>query len=71
MTVETKLPYDKDYISQFSQKRNEPEWMESFRTQALQHAERLEIPKPDKTNISKWDFSNFKHEVGGKEIASR
>lgn len=70
MTVETKLPYDKDYISQFSQKRNEPEWMESFRTQALQYAERLEIPKPDKTNISKWDFSNFKHEVGGKEIAS-
>ncbi|MFC2947175.1 Fe-S cluster assembly protein SufD [Virgibacillus sediminis] len=61
MTVETKLPFDKDYINQFSQERNEPEWMKELRFEALDQADSLEMPKPDKTNISKWNFSNFNH----------
>lgn len=61
MTVETKLPYDKDYIEQFSTKRNEPEWMRNLRLQALEQADALEMPKPDKTKIGKWNFSRFKH----------
>lgn len=61
MTVETKLPYDKDYIEQFSKERNEPEWMRGIRLQALEQANTLEMPKPDKTKIGKWNFSRFKH----------
>src|SRR5699024_193790 len=61
MTVETKLPYDKDYIEQFSKERNEPEWMRDLRLQALEQADVLEMPKPDKTKIGKWNFSRFKH----------
>ncbi|RKQ35475.1 Fe-S cluster assembly protein SufD [Oceanobacillus halophilus] len=71
MTVETKLPYNKEYIEQFSTSRNEPEWMKTLRLQALEQAEELEMPKPDKTKITRWNFSNFKHEyTEGKSIES-
>ncbi|GAA0588866.1 Fe-S cluster assembly protein SufD [Virgibacillus siamensis] len=71
MTVETKLPYDKDYISQFSQNKNEPEWMRDLRLQALEQADSLEMPQPDKTKINRWNFSRFKHEaVQTEEISS-
>lgn len=70
MTVVTKLPYDKDYISQYSSGKNEPEWMKSLRLKAFDQAESLEMPKPDKTNISKWNFSKFKHSAEGQAINS-
>ncbi|GAB4072826.1 Fe-S cluster assembly protein SufD [Barrientosiimonas marina] len=71
MTVETKLSYDKDYISQFSQENNEPDWMRDLRLQALDQAESLEMPEPEKTDITKWNFSSFKHNVPKSEtIAS-
>ncbi|WP_330948938.1 Fe-S cluster assembly protein SufD [Virgibacillus sp. MG-45] len=62
MTVETKLPYEKEYIVQFSEGRKEPEWMKSLRVQALEQAETLEMPKPDKTKIGKWNFTRFAHD---------
>ncbi|WP_067727218.1 Fe-S cluster assembly protein SufD [Oceanobacillus damuensis] len=61
MTVETKLPFDKDYINQYSQDRNEPQWMKSLRLNALELADTLEMPKPDKTKIGNWNFNNFNH----------
>src|SRR5699024_5993771 len=71
MTVETKLPYDKDYINQFSQDNNEANWMRDLRRQDLEQTESLEMPQPDKTNITKWNFSNFKHDAAkGEKIAS-
>lgn len=70
MTVETKLPYDKDYIKQFSEERNEPAWMSSLRLDALEQADTLEMPKPDKTKIGRWNFSRFKHAAKGEEISS-
>ncbi|MFD2761497.1 Fe-S cluster assembly protein SufD [Lentibacillus juripiscarius] len=71
MTVDTKLPYDKEYISQFSQEKSEPDWMRELRLQALEQADALELPKPDKTKIGKWNFSNFKHDAAEAEkIAS-
>ncbi|MBY7144003.1 Fe-S cluster assembly protein SufD [Virgibacillus sp. NKC19-3] len=70
MTVETKRPYDKDYIEQFSQARNEPEWMRSLRLQALELTDTLEMPKPEKTKIGKWNFSRFKHTAEGESISS-
>lgn len=70
MTVETKLPYDKEYIDQFSKERNEPEWMLELRLQALEQADALELPKPDKTKIGKWNFSQFKHTATGAAIQS-
>ena len=70
MTVKSKLPYDKAYVEQFSNNHNEPEWMTSIRLQAFEQAQALELPKPDKTNITRWNFSEFKHHAQGEVIPS-
>ncbi|WP_164216598.1 Fe-S cluster assembly protein SufD [Virgibacillus sp. YIM 98842] len=70
MTVVTKLPYDKDYIDQFSKDKNEPEWMRNFRLQALEQAESLNMPEPDKTKIGRWNFSKFKHTATGEAVTA-
>ncbi|MED3943974.1 Fe-S cluster assembly protein SufD [Priestia megaterium] len=59
MTIDTKLPFDQEYISSFSKEANEPSWLLDLRLQALAKAEDLALPKPDKTNISKWNFTAF------------
>src|SRR5699024_3517622 len=46
MAVETKLPYDKDYIEQFSASHNEPAWMKDLRLKAFEQSETLDMPKP-------------------------
>lgn len=70
MTVKSKLPYDKAYVEQFSNNHNEPEWMTSIRLQAFEQAQTLGLPKPDKTNITRWNFSEFKHHAQGEVIPS-
>ncbi|GEN29822.1 Fe-S cluster assembly protein SufD [Cerasibacillus quisquiliarum] len=71
MTVDTEQIYTKEYIKQFSKDRNEPEWMKTLRLQALEQSETLDMPKPDKTNIVRWNFSRFKHDyVEGEAIQS-
>ena len=45
---------------------NEPSWMTELRKKALKLTETLEMPKPDKTKLRKWDFDSFKqHDVKG------
>ncbi|MBM7570979.1 Fe-S cluster assembly protein SufD [Aquibacillus albus] len=70
MTVDTKLPYEKEYISNYSADRNEPEWMKSLRLRALELVDTLPMPKPEKTNITKWNFDKFKHQSEGKKLDS-
>ncbi|WP_226580243.1 Fe-S cluster assembly protein SufD [Halobacillus litoralis] len=70
MTVEVSLPYDKEYVTQFSQGLQEPEWMKNLRLSALEKSESLPLPKPDKTNISKWNFTEFDHHVTSDQIDS-
>ncbi|MCA1024025.1 Fe-S cluster assembly protein SufD [Halobacillus litoralis] len=68
MTVEVTLPYDKEYVTNFSQGLQEPEWMKNLRLSALEKSESLPLPKPDKTNISKWNFTEFDHHVTSDKI---
>lgn len=70
MSVETKLRYDQEYVRSFSDKRNEPEWMKQLRLEALDLTESLEMPRPDKTRITRWNFDNFKHGIAGEAIES-
>lgn len=70
MATETKQPYEKEYIEQFSEKQNEPDWMKAFRTQALEISKNLEMPRPDKTNISKWNFTKFSLEAEKNKLDS-
>jgi Fe-S cluster assembly protein SufD len=70
MKTMTNSPFDKKYIEDFTAKKNEPAWMKELRLVGLDLAETLELPKPDKTKINRWNFTNFKHGVEGEKIDS-
>lgn len=59
MTVETKLSVNQDYVRSFSQEKGEPEWFTKLRVDAFQKAEELPMPRPDKTRITTWNFTQF------------
>ncbi|RPF50347.1 Fe-S cluster assembly protein SufD [Aquisalibacillus elongatus] len=69
MTVDTQLPYDKEYITQYSERRQEPQWFRDIRLKAADLAEDLPMPKLEKTRIRNWNFTNFKHDVSGDEVS--
>lgn len=59
MSVETLL-FDPKVVTELSRKQQEPEWMLQSRLEALQNAANLPLPKVEKTNINRWNFTNFK-----------
>lgn len=69
MTTITTVPYNNEYIEQFSKENNEPSWMTSLRLKGLDLAQSLDLPKPDKTNITRWNFTQFKHGAKGEAIS--
>lgn len=71
MTTEIKLPFDKDFVRSFSKEMSEPAWLEEFRIKALEQFEELPMPRPDKTKIDKWNFTQFnQHRVNSTPFAS-
>ncbi|XJZ26828.1 Fe-S cluster assembly protein SufD [Bacillota bacterium Lsc_1132] len=71
MTIETKLPFGTDFVSSFSKEMGEPSWLEALRVKALNSADNLPLPRPDKTKIDKWNFSQFnQHTVKSEPYAS-
>lgn len=70
MKTLTALPYDKQYIEQFSSANDEPTWMKQFRLDAFEQVESLDMPKPDKTNINRWNFTTFNLDAEGETINS-
>lgn len=71
MTTEIKLPFDKEYVSSFSKEMGEPAWFTELRIEALEKADTLPLPRPDKTKIDKWNFTQFeKHIVKSDDFTS-
>lgn len=71
MTTEIKLPFDQDYVSSFSKEMGEPTWLTELRLQAMALAETLPLPRPDKTKIDNWNFTQFpKHIVKSEDFTS-
>ena len=71
MTVETKLALSAEEVRSFSTTNNEPAAFADFRVAAIEKASTLELPKPDRTNISKWNFIDFPaHTVESAPFAS-
>ena len=68
MTIETKLPFDKEFVRSFSKAMNEPAWFEAIRLTALENSETLPMPRPDKTKIDKWNFTQFKSHTVDSEM---
>lgn len=49
----------------------EPAWLEAFRLKALNNADVLPLPRPDKTKIDKWNFTQFnQHTVNSETFSS-
>ncbi len=69
MTTLTTLPFDNKYVEQFSKENDEPKWMTTLRLEGLDLAQTLDLPKPDKTNITRWNFTKFKHGAEGEKIS--
>src|SRR3954469_13620424 len=59
MTTETKLPVDQEFVRSFSKEMNEPAWFEEFRLKSFNEFDQLPMPRPDKTKIDKWNFTQF------------
>jgi Fe-S cluster assembly protein SufD len=71
MTTETKLPFDMGNVRSFSKEMCEPAWFEEFRLKAFSDFEQLPMPRPDKTRIEKWNFTQFnQHSVKSAPYAS-
>ena len=71
MTVELNLPVTVQDVRSFSEAKGEPAWFTELRAAALDKATGLDMPKPDRTNITKWDFLNFPtHTIESEGFAS-
>ncbi|MBM7646425.1 Fe-S cluster assembly protein SufD [Scopulibacillus daqui] len=69
-TEVTGVQYDSDYIKSFSKDRHEPEWFTDLRLKGLQWVEELPMPKPEKTRIIGWNFTEFEHQPSAKSFSS-
>ncbi|RNF39310.1 Fe-S cluster assembly protein SufD [Planococcus salinus] len=59
MTVETNKKMTEQDVRSFSASKSEPEEFTELRVKALAAAEALPLPKPDKTKIINWNFTEF------------
>lgn len=68
-TITNQLSYEKADIEKYSLEKGEPAWMTTLRTEAYDSANHLDMPKPDKTNINRWNFTEFKLGSEGEKIS--
>lgn len=59
MTVETKLALTGEDVRSYSATTGEADWLTDLRLDALSKVDSLPMPKPDKTKIDKWNFTEF------------
>jgi Fe-S cluster assembly protein SufD len=68
MSLDTKYQYDRAYVSELAQKNNEPSWLSELRVKGAEAVETLPLPKPEKTKIDSWNFTQFKHDIKGSTV---
>ncbi|MCO7127309.1 Fe-S cluster assembly protein SufD [Sporolactobacillus shoreicorticis] len=64
-----KLPFGAEEIIKFAEKRKEPKWFTDTRLKGLGLAEELPLPKPEKTRIADWNFTNFSYQIGSSVVS--
>lgn len=71
MSTKTKaLQYDINDITSFSKDRNEPQWFTDLRLKGLELSGQLPMPKPEKTRIVGWNFTEFEHRLTSRTFDS-
>ncbi|TAA71908.1 Fe-S cluster assembly protein SufD [Planococcus salinarum] len=59
MTVGTNLKMTEQELRSFSEMNGEPSWFTELRLRSFAEAETLPLPKPDKTKILSWNFTDY------------
>jgi Fe-S cluster assembly protein SufD len=59
MSVETCVLFDESVVKGIAAKTQEPAWMLKARLEALKDIPNLPLPKLERTNIDRWNFTNF------------
>lgn len=59
MTTQTALPVNRNSVAAMSRELNEPEWMANQRLEAIDLAEKLELPQLEKARLEQWPISNY------------
>jgi Fe-S cluster assembly protein SufD len=59
MSIETILPIDRSAVLELSRSKQEPEWLTALRSEGLELAETLELPRLEKTRIDRWSISSY------------
>ncbi|WP_135549023.1 Fe-S cluster assembly protein SufD [Paenibacillus cymbidii] len=59
MSTDTTYTVDRQSIAALSQRKQEPEWLRAQRERAAELADRLELPKLEKTRIDRWQLQAF------------
>ncbi|WP_147804308.1 Fe-S cluster assembly protein SufD [Alkalicoccus halolimnae] len=70
MATELTFPINEQQLQSFSKGRQEPKWFSDMRLDALSKAGRLELPNPDKTKITKWNFTSFSYDANAEATSS-
>jgi Fe-S cluster assembly protein SufD len=63
MLIDTNTVLDKEILATFSKSQNEPAWYAELRQTAIELVSQLPLPKPDKTKIDNWNFTDIKKHV--------
>ncbi|ANE48469.1 Fe-S cluster assembly protein SufD [Paenibacillus swuensis] len=70
MSTNTILPLNPDAVRALSESKSEPAWLAELRLKALELAGQLELPKPEKTNITRWNLDAYGAPKASAPIAS-
>ncbi|GGI39019.1 Fe-S cluster assembly protein SufD [Mammaliicoccus stepanovicii] len=68
MATETTLNINIEDLTNYSASQNEPSWMTELRKNSFQKLDKLDMPKPDKTKIDKWDFESINKHVVDSDV---
>ncbi|MCQ4086912.1 Fe-S cluster assembly protein SufD [Saccharibacillus sp. JS10] len=71
MTLQTILPVQAAQIKEWAETRGEAAWLTARRLEALELAGSLELPKPEKTKLDRWDLSAYGAFKASSTLASR
>lgn len=62
--------FDAQYVSDYANRHGEPAWLTDIRRKGLELSESLPMPKPEKTRIIGWNFTDFDHESPSRPLNS-
>lgn len=70
MATETFLPAQLDNVQALSKSKNEPAWLTEFRSDALEQAAQLELPKIEKMRLDRWNIGPYGQYKAPKTLQS-